>query len=273
MHAKASPKVQPELDGLAERLQSSSEAKNPLTLLATQYAHAVRNVLPGDPLREQDGHVQYMRQTTDLLDTRPGQRTDPHFPDRLTKDEAIVAEAARVKTKFASVDAKTDVVLRFDFMNEKDTKARKLQDTGRHCTYLVQQCIAAGCKHCDVCCHTAGRSCPDCRVYFQNESGKWHSSVALTLSEYPEQLAQSMRVAMCMQNGSSDEIQRNIVSVWNIAIGGVCLMLMSAIMAVFAWRIIQANRQNKTWYVYKGALVFIAVTFCYCSRPTMVLLC
>ena len=40
-------------------------------------------------------------------------------------------------------------------------------------------------------------------------------------------------------------------------------MLMSAIMAVFAWRIIQAKRQNKSWYVsqgsHKGALVF---TFC-----------
>ena len=132
MPAKSDLEVEPESDGLAENLQSSSDAKNPLSLLAAQNAHAVRNVLPGDPLREQDGHVQHMRQTTDPLDTQPRQWTDPHFPDRRAQEEAIVAEAARVKTKFASIDAKTDVVLRFDFMNEKDTKARKLQHTRHH---------------------------------------------------------------------------------------------------------------------------------------------
>ena len=139
MHAKADLEAQPESDGLAETLQSGSQAKNPLSLLATQYAHAVRNVFPGHPLRAQDGHVQHMRQTVDPLDIQPGQSTAPHFPERFTEEEAIVAEAARVKTKFASVDAKTDVVLRFDFMNEKDTKARKLSVKRRHCAHLVQQ--------------------------------------------------------------------------------------------------------------------------------------
>ena len=141
MHEKSDLELQPESDGLADCLQSSSEAKNPLSLLAAQYAHAVRNVFPGDPPLEQDGHVQHMRQTTDGLDTQPGQRTDSHCPDCRTEEEAIIAEAARVKTSFAFIDAKTDVVLRFDFMNEKDTKARKLQVTGRHCTHLVQSCM------------------------------------------------------------------------------------------------------------------------------------
>ena len=134
MPANSDKVVEPESDGLAESLQSSSDAKNPLSLLAAQYAHALRDVLPGDPLQEQDGHVQHIRQTTDPLDTQPGHWTDPHLPDRHTEEEAIVAEAARVKTKFASIDAKRDVVLRFDFMNEQDTKARKLQSTGRHYT-------------------------------------------------------------------------------------------------------------------------------------------
>ena len=52
-----------------------------------------------------------------------------------------------------------------------------------------------------------------------------------------------------MQDGSSNQFQHNVITIWNTAVGGVCLMLMSAIMAVFAWRIIQAKRQNKSWYV------------------------
>ena len=152
MHAKSDLEVQPELDGLAESLQSSSEPRNPLSLLAAQYAHAVRTVFPGDPpLQEQDGHVQHVRQTTDALDTQPARS------DARPEEEAIVAEAARVKTKFASIDAATDVVLRFDFMNEKDTKARKLQVAGRHCAYLVQLC---------TCCRLQATQCllPRCWV-------------------------------------------------------------------------------------------------------------
>lgn len=138
MRPKSDLEVLPESDGLSESCHSSFEAINSLSLLAAQYAHAVRNVFIGNPpLREQNGHVQHMRQTTDALDTQPGQWTTPHFPDRLTEQEAIVAEAARVKTKFATVDAKTDVVLRFEFMNEKDTKARKLHLNISHCTHFV----------------------------------------------------------------------------------------------------------------------------------------
>lgn len=62
-----------------------------------------------------------------------------------------------------------------------------------------------------------------------------------------------MGTALCMQEGSADQVHDKVVPVWNTAVGGVCLMLMSAIMAVFAWRIIQAKVQNKSWYVYECA--------------------
>ena len=108
---------------------------------AAQYAHAVRNVFRGDPLQEQGGHV---RHSVNPFDIQPGQCPDPQVHARLTseaaalpaqgvhsepasEDQAVDAEAARVTAKFASVDAKTDVVLRFDFMNESDTKAREPQ--------------------------------------------------------------------------------------------------------------------------------------------------
>lgn len=137
--------VQQAPHGAAQNLQSRVENRYPLSLKAAQYAHAVRNVLPGHPLREHDnkhnGDVRQMHQTSDR---HIAVGTDAHvqhrstskaaaLPDpcaqceRSSKEKAIVAEAARVKANFASVDAKTEVVLRFDFMNESDTKARGLQ--------------------------------------------------------------------------------------------------------------------------------------------------
>ena len=141
MPARSDLEAQPDLDGVADNSESSKEPRNPLSLLAAQCTHAVRNVFPCEPLREQAGHVQRTRQAADRLDAQPEPSTDPHVPVGLTskaaslqdesvqsaKQEAIVAEAARVKAKFGKIDAKTDVVLRFDFMNEFDTKAGELQ--------------------------------------------------------------------------------------------------------------------------------------------------
>ena len=133
--------VQPDADGVAQSLQSRADTRKPLSRLAAQYAQAVRSVLPGDPLGEHDGDVRHMRQTSGQLHAVG---SDPHLQSRSTsgaatlpdqdtqcarprasKEDAIIAEAARVKAKFASVDAKKEVVLRFDFMNESDTKARQ----------------------------------------------------------------------------------------------------------------------------------------------------
>ena len=142
-------KLQPEADGVAESLQSRSELRQPLSRLAAQYAQAVRSVLPGDPLREHTGDVRHMRQTSDQLQAVdsaphshcPSTSEAAALPDqhtqrarlRASKEDAIIAEAARVKAKFASVDAKKEVVLRFDFMNESDTKAREVQADNMHC--------------------------------------------------------------------------------------------------------------------------------------------
>ena len=141
--------VQPEADGVAQSVQSRSETRKPLSRLAAQYAHAVRSVLPGDPLWEQEHHgdVRHMRQTSehsvgsDPHLQRPSTSEAAALPDqdtqcarsRASTEDAIIAEAARVKAKFASVDAKKEVVLRFDFMNESDTKARELQAKSLQC--------------------------------------------------------------------------------------------------------------------------------------------
>ena len=72
-----------------------------------------------------------------------------------------------------------------------------------------------------------------------------------------------MSVGMCMQDPSTRRFRHNVVSVWDTAIGGVCLMLMSAMMAVFAWRIVQARQQNKTWSVFHSFWVLtVAVIHC-----------
>ena len=139
MLAESDPEAQPDSDGKADTLETRKESRNPLSHLAAQCTHAVRTVFPSEPLRGQDGYVQRTRQAADRLDTQPEPSTDPHvpvltdaaalqdesvLPDWSGEEEAIVAEAARVKAKFASIDAQTEVVLRFDFMNEIDTKAR-----------------------------------------------------------------------------------------------------------------------------------------------------
>lgn len=58
-----------------------------------------------------------------------------------------------------------------------------------------------------------------------------------------------MRIGMCMQDASSNRFRDNVVSVWNTAIGAVCLVLMTAILSVFAWRVVQARQQKKSWCV------------------------
>ena len=141
MPAKSDLEAQPDSDGVADSFESSKEPRNPLSLLAAQCTHAVRNVFPGEPLREQDGHVQRTRQAADPSDAQAEPSIDPHVPVGVTSEaaalqeegaqsgqqEAIVAEAARVKAKFGRIDAKTEVVLRFDFMNETDTKVGEVQ--------------------------------------------------------------------------------------------------------------------------------------------------
>ena len=50
-----------------------------------------------------------------------------------------------------------------------------------------------------------------------------------------------------VQDDSTVRFRHNIASIWNVAVGGLCLLMMSAILGVFAWRVIQARRLRKSW--------------------------
>ena len=146
--------IEPDLDGVAEaerasHVQHGHDTWNALSVLASEYAHAVRKVYPGDRPQDQDGHVEVEWQPQEVLPSREQQneQTDPscatavdqdpvapsahNWHDKFQgteiladSDDVTRAEAARVRAKFASVDASTEVVLRFDFMNEHATRVR-----------------------------------------------------------------------------------------------------------------------------------------------------
>lgn len=139
-----------ESDGLAEAVirsnrQHGHQSWVAASSLASEYAHAVLDVLPDGLPSVKEGQVEH---TSCHKKTRPGQRdncqrTDPGSQASFVGDSSepdsaqhgasrqqasqtereVRREAARVKGKFASVDASTEVVLRFDFMDERDTKA------------------------------------------------------------------------------------------------------------------------------------------------------
>ncbi len=138
-----------ESDALAEAVirsnrQHGHQSWIAASSLASEYAHAVLDVLPDDLPYAKEGQVEH---TSCHMDFRPGQpdicqRTDPSSQASFVGDSSepdsaqngasrqkvsqiareVRREAARVKGKFASVDASTEVVLRFDCMDERDTK-------------------------------------------------------------------------------------------------------------------------------------------------------
>lgn len=140
--------LEPESDGLAEAVARSNRQHgtgtwNSLSVLACEYAHAVLDAVPGDRVGDRKGKVEHKWQSVERLDSQSTTQSDPH--SRTSRDLPVVRamhetkaishqdpmadsndvvrnEAARVKAKFASVDASTEVVLRFDFMNEYDTR-------------------------------------------------------------------------------------------------------------------------------------------------------
>ena len=140
--------LEPESDGLAEAVARSNRQHgtgtwNSLSVLASEYAHAVLDAVPGDRVGGRKGHVEHEWQPVERLDSQsttqsdPNSRTGPVLPvvnsvhethassrqDSLADSGDVVRnEAARVKAKFASIDASTEVVVRFDFLNEYDTR-------------------------------------------------------------------------------------------------------------------------------------------------------
>ena len=102
--------TRPQQDG-EKRVMQASFVQNHSPADAGQHA-------PSDPGREFDS-----------VSSRP----EPD--DNQYRDEAVRAEAATVQAKYMShVDTTTDVVVRFDFMSEKDTRVGV---TTRHTPWLL----------------------------------------------------------------------------------------------------------------------------------------
>ena len=56
-----------------------------------------------------------------------------------------------------------------------------------------------------------------------------------------------------VQDDSTRRFHHNTTFVCNIAIGGVCLILILGILAVHAWRVLRVCRQRKVWSVHLQA--------------------
>lgn len=113
------------------------ETWNPKSVLASEYASVVRSVLPGSQQLDLDGDVQHESVHCDVDHRKNADRAsieeraaglgepDSLQPER-DKDvisERVRLEAERVQARFASsVNPSTQVSLRFDFMNSRDTR-------------------------------------------------------------------------------------------------------------------------------------------------------
>ncbi|KAL0038251.1 hypothetical protein WJX79_010181 [Trebouxia sp. C0005] len=119
------------------------ETWNPKSVLTSEYANVVRSVLPGNQQLDLDGDVQHeaihydvdRRRNADPYAASSEQRAaglgkpDNLLPER-DKDissERVRLEAERVQARFASsVNPSTEVTLRFDFLNSRDTRVAML---------------------------------------------------------------------------------------------------------------------------------------------------
>ncbi len=113
------------------------ETWNPKSVLTSEYANVVRSVLPGNQQLDLDGDVQHEAICCDVDHRKNADRAsneeraaglgepDNLLPER-DKDvisERVRLEAERVQARFASsVNPSTQVSLRFDFMNRRDTR-------------------------------------------------------------------------------------------------------------------------------------------------------
>ena len=113
------------------------ETWNPKSVLASEYANVVRSVLPGNQQLDLDGDVQHEAVHCDVDHRENADRASKEQraaglgePDNLLPErdkdvisERVRLEAERVQARFASsVDPSTQVSLRLDFMNSRDTR-------------------------------------------------------------------------------------------------------------------------------------------------------
>lgn len=195
-----SPSVEQESDGLAEAVTRSTRQHgyltwNSLSVLAAEYAHAVLDAFHGNRLGDPAGLVQHESQRCDQLVSQSSQRVDLSCPNTgdipagLDRPKSSAAgspldsssdlvrdEAARVRSKFAKVDASVEVVLRFDFMKENDTKVSNGVElaaitTGLRSCHIYRGFCLLGCKWSYSCCYFGGSSCAYSAIYQEDVRG------------------------------------------------------------------------------------------------------
>ena len=113
------------------------ETWNPKLVLTSEYANVVQSVLPGNQQMDLDGDVQHEAVHCDVERRKNADRASKEQraaglgePDKLLPErdkdlisERVRLEADRVQARFAtSVNPSTEVSLRFDFMNSRDTR-------------------------------------------------------------------------------------------------------------------------------------------------------
>ncbi len=113
------------------------ETWKPRSVLASEYANVVRSVLPGNQQLDLDGDVQHEAVHCDVDHRKNADRASKEQraavlgePDNLLPErdkdvisERVRLESERVQARFASsVNPSTQVSLRFDFMNSRDTR-------------------------------------------------------------------------------------------------------------------------------------------------------
>lgn len=114
-----------------------------VSTLASEYGHAVRHAFGNDrdvitsgdvhherklqpPARistDQLGSLKTFEQNEHLLDQQSGK--DTLWEKSFLTESAVQAEALRVSTRIAALDAAKKVFLRFDFMSERDSRVCK----------------------------------------------------------------------------------------------------------------------------------------------------
>ena len=126
-------------DLVAVRATSQHAPWQAPTVLAAEFADAVCHPLESSQLPSHTGRVHHESQTplpttyeakscvglgASSSSTEPaGQSKQDDAKSAVGLDmHAVRAEAARVAAKFVSTDTSAEVVLRFDFMNSKDTR-------------------------------------------------------------------------------------------------------------------------------------------------------
>ncbi|KAA6426189.1 MAG: hypothetical protein FRX49_04041 [Trebouxia sp. A1-2] len=210
--SRADVHLENESDGLAEAVirsnrQHGHQSWVAASSLASEYAHAVLDVLPDGLPSVKEGQVEH---TSCHKKTRPGQRdncqrTDPGSQASFVGDSSepdsaqhgasrqqasqtereVRREAARVKGKFASVDASTEIA-----------------------SGAIRAATLVG--------------------------------TAVLIAEFARKLSEGSGTA---------RFKHRATPVWSVCVGCVGLTLLSANLLVFAKRVMQAQRQNKSWKI------------------------